>query len=214
MSCEHMYVWKEFLRARICKGTDRYELHSLTWYTKVFMIWYMYACEILWIYVCVLGPVDHWWLPARPPNLETLIAQKNSRSQVFEASWTFRKDVVLETSIADVPFRSFLPCMLWPFLELCACTSCVANARHWPLSHPPGKRGSKLKWGCGWKVPCEERQMTAFKIVTSRGYTSCKMQFGEVVMGKLPNVKSTNTGKLGETGAVRVVGSLPLTNIM
>jgi len=40
------------------------------------------------------------------------------------------------------------------------------------------------------------------------------MQFGEVVMGKLPNVKSTNTGKLGETGAVRVVGSLPLTNIM
>lgn len=33
-------------------------------------------------------------------------------------------------------------------------------------------------------------------------------------MGKLPNVKSTNTGNLSETGAVRVVGCLPLTNIM
>lgn len=80
--------------------------------------------------------------------------------------------------------------------------------------------------------------MTAFKIVAGREYTSSIVQFGEVVMGKLPNVKSVSKGKprwfkgifvgrtdiddavvvLTDTGAVAVrsirIGCPPLTNMM
>ena len=62
----------------------------------------------LWIYVCVLGPVDHWWSPARPPNLETLIAQKildlKFSKQVGRSARTWSWRPLLRTCPFD-PFR-------------------------------------------------------------------------------------------------------------
>ena len=68
---------------------------------------------------------------------------------------------------------------------------------HYPDSKQPLDINHNIvPWLCRWiaflwaRYHIKHDRMTAFKIVTGREYTSPIVQFGEVVMGKVPNVKA------------------------